>query len=86
MLHGQSLSGKVKYSLSEVLIQWSTHSVTYSFNEVLIQWSSHSVKYSISEVFIQWSTTHLSSRLRELEEIRVDLFGLFGLPYGIPAG
>ena len=35
-----------KYSFSEVLIQWITHSVKYSFSEVLIQWRTHSVKYS----------------------------------------
>ena len=58
MLHGQSFSGNVggKYSLSEVLIEWSTHWVKYSLSEILIDWSTHSVKYSFSEAEIQWST------------------------------
>ena len=37
------------------------------------------MKYSVSEVLIQ-----ISSRLREQEENRANLFGLFGVRYGIP--
>ena len=55
MLHGQSHRGNdgtsthsVKYSFSEVLIQWSNILVMYSFCQVLIQWSIHSVKYTFS--------------------------------------
>ena len=47
----------VKYSFSEVPIQWSTHSVKYSsvkysFSGVVIQWSNHSVKLETAWVGI----------------------------------
>ena len=62
-----------------ILIQWSTHSVKHLFNELLIQWSTHSVKLLLSIVLIQ-----LNSRLWEEEEETANLFGLFGVRYGIP--
>ena len=41
----------IKYSLSEVFIQWSTHPVKYSFSEVLIQWSTQLVKLETTRVW-----------------------------------
>ena len=61
----------VKYSFSELLIQWCTnqwsiHSVKSSFSEVLLRWSPRSVKYSFSEVLLQWSTHSVKYSFSEI--------------------
>ena len=57
----------------------------FCFKVLLCAWSEpkrkREGKYSSSEVLI-----NLSSRLREYEENRANLFGLFGVRYGVPTG